>query len=73
MALFGDLLSTMVSIDKPRSGTCGRNLELLTIEPGVHDNYSGTYQKWLKSPIKIMMGIGTPNSKSGVATVRAIH
>jgi hypothetical protein len=63
----------MVSIDKPRSGTCGRNLELLTIEPGVHDNYSGTYQKWLKSPIKIMMGIGTPNSKSGVATVRAIH
>jgi hypothetical protein len=40
MALFGDLLSTLLSTDKPRAERPQGTLRLLTIEPGVHDNYS---------------------------------
>ena len=33
VARFGDSLSILISIDKPGSGACEGNLELLTIEP----------------------------------------
>jgi hypothetical protein len=49
VALFEDLLSTLVSEDKPRSGAREGNFELSTIEPGVHDNYSKHSRKTQKA------------------------
>jgi hypothetical protein len=82
VALFGNFISTLVSIGKPGAERPPANLRLLTIEPGVHDNYSrhlGKTPKALFEPIRGLLdipvaeqnvvGLHTPGSLPPVASL----
>lgn len=57
VALYGNFLSTLVSIGKPGVQRLQPNLGLLTIEPGVHDNYNRHSDKTPKALFEPVRGL----------------
>jgi hypothetical protein len=69
LALLPSAAFAQVSAYEPNPGKSGIDLGALA-DPAAHSFWSGGHRhRWLKSAIKMMMGMGTPSIKSKIERI----